>query len=145
MKARTITLALALAMAATAPAWAVNKCTGADGKVVFQDAPCEGEGEKLRIMGAGQGDPTSQGAVYWQREAEKNRRASQMQRAIAAREVVIGMTAEEVVASWGRPTKVNTTITGGSKTEQWVYRRGGVAAQYIYLHNGAVRSMQDSQ
>lgn len=30
----------ALLAALCAPAWAVNKCTGPDGKVAFQDAPC---------------------------------------------------------------------------------------------------------
>lgn len=27
-----------------APAWAINKCTGPDGKTVFQDAPCQKSG-----------------------------------------------------------------------------------------------------
>ena len=31
----------------TAPSWAVNKCAGADGKVVFQDAPCSGGSKNL--------------------------------------------------------------------------------------------------
>lgn len=35
-----------------APAWAVNKCTGPDGKVSFQDAPCAGKGEKLEVRPA---------------------------------------------------------------------------------------------
>ena len=34
----------ALALGFLAPAWAVNKCTGPDGKVMFQDAPCPGTG-----------------------------------------------------------------------------------------------------
>lgn len=33
----------------TLPAWAINKCTGADGRIVFQDMPCQGRGEKLNI------------------------------------------------------------------------------------------------
>ena len=37
---------------ATSPAWAINKCTGADGKVVFQDAPCAGKGETLDVRPA---------------------------------------------------------------------------------------------
>jgi hypothetical protein len=36
-------------------AWAVNKCTGADGKVSFQDAPCEGAGEKVDVRPAMEG------------------------------------------------------------------------------------------
>jgi hypothetical protein len=43
---------IALASFATAPAWAVNKCTGADGKVQFQDAPCMGKGEVLVVKPA---------------------------------------------------------------------------------------------
>ena len=35
-----------------APAWAVNKCTGPDGKVSFQDAPCAGKGEQLDVRPA---------------------------------------------------------------------------------------------
>lgn len=42
---------LAVAMASN-HAWAVNKCTGADGKVVFQDAPCVGQGEVLHVRPA---------------------------------------------------------------------------------------------
>ncbi|WP_298210641.1 DUF4124 domain-containing protein [Acidovorax sp.] len=40
-----------------APAWAINKCTGTDGKVSFQDAPCVGEGEKIEVK------PVIQGAT----------------------------------------------------------------------------------
>lgn len=35
-----------------APAWAINKCTGPDGKTVFQDAPCAGKGEKIEVRPA---------------------------------------------------------------------------------------------
>lgn len=42
----------ALALGFLAPAWAVNKCTGADGKVSFQDAPCAGQGEKIEVRPA---------------------------------------------------------------------------------------------
>jgi hypothetical protein len=34
------------------PAQAVQKCTGPDGKVVFQDLPCAGRGEQLNIRPA---------------------------------------------------------------------------------------------
>lgn len=43
---------LAIACLAASPAWAINKCTGADGKVVFQDAPCAGKGETLNVRPA---------------------------------------------------------------------------------------------
>ena len=44
---------LLLFLNAHAPAWAINKCTGADGKVVFQDAPCaDGKGGKIDVRPA---------------------------------------------------------------------------------------------
>lgn len=45
----------ALALGCLAPAWAVNKCTGADGRVSFQDAPCTGQGEKIDVRPAIEG------------------------------------------------------------------------------------------
>lgn len=39
-------------------AWAVNKCTGPDGAVVFQDAPCAGKGETLTVKPASGAAPT---------------------------------------------------------------------------------------
>lgn len=44
-----------LALGFLAPAWAVNKCIGADGKVSFQDAPCTGQGEKIDVRPSTQG------------------------------------------------------------------------------------------
>jgi len=34
------------------PALAINKCTGSDGKVIFQDAPCAGKGERVDVRPA---------------------------------------------------------------------------------------------
>lgn len=34
------------------PAWAVNKCTSADGQITFQDAPCAGKGEAITVRPA---------------------------------------------------------------------------------------------
>jgi hypothetical protein len=45
----------ALALGSVAPAWAINKCTGDDGKVSFQDAPCPGDGEKIEVRPAMEG------------------------------------------------------------------------------------------
>lgn len=45
-------IAAALIAFSVAPAWAVNKCTGLDGKVVFQDAPCMGKGETIAVRPA---------------------------------------------------------------------------------------------
>lgn len=46
------TIAALLLTIAVAPAWAVNKCTGPDGAVVFQDAPCAGKGGAVAVRPA---------------------------------------------------------------------------------------------
>ena len=44
---------MAATLLAASPAWAINKCTGPDGKVVFQDAPCaDGRGGKIDVKPA---------------------------------------------------------------------------------------------
>lgn len=42
-----------------APAWAINKCTGPDGKTVFQDAPCAGKGGKIEVKPASGNAPVA--------------------------------------------------------------------------------------
>ena len=46
-----------------APAWAINKCNVADGKVVFQDTPCAGKGEQLTVRPASGTAPVAPVAV----------------------------------------------------------------------------------
>jgi len=133
------------AAALALPAWAVNKCTEPDGRVVFQDAPCQGVGEKLKIPGERKASDGSKSSDDLQTRFEQNMRILREQQEIADRPVSIGMTAEEVISTWGRPMKVNTTVTPGKRSEQWVYRRGRSRTQYVYLDNGVVRATQDSQ
>lgn len=54
---------LAAALIAAAPAWAINKCTGSDGKTVFQDAPCAGKGEKIEVRPASGSAPIAPSAA----------------------------------------------------------------------------------
>jgi hypothetical protein len=55
-------------------------------------------------------------------------------------EVSIGMTAEQVRLSWGKPERINATLSAQSQREQWVYGK-----QYLYMHNGVLKSMQTSR
>lgn len=51
---------------AAAPAWAINKCTQKDGKVVYQDAPCQNTAaanETVKTWGAGQAAPSAAGTT----------------------------------------------------------------------------------
>lgn len=49
---KKISIAVALLAALSGPTWAINKCTGPDGKMVFQDAACAGKGEKINVRPA---------------------------------------------------------------------------------------------
>ncbi|MFN7856738.1 MAG: DUF4124 domain-containing protein [Acidovorax sp.] len=67
-----------LVLGCMSPAWAVYKCTEANGKVSFQDAPCPGEGQKIDVRPGTRGataSPTPSGAsaegafgATWQRK-----------------------------------------------------------------------------
>ena len=55
--------------------------------------------------------------------------------------VDIGMTADDVrKSSWGKPQKINSTITANGRHEQWVYGGGN-----LYLDNGVLTSIQTSR
>lgn len=58
---------------------------------------------------------------------------------VAAHKVGLGMNAEQVKLSWGKPSAINETIRTGLTSEQWVYSKSG---QYVYLENGFVTSVQ---
>ena len=134
------------------PAWAINKCTLADGKVVYQDAPCQGGGTTVNTSGAGQADANSGGSIYYKREAARlaseesaqmtaQARANKISTAIYKRQIVVGMTADEARQSWGEPSKVNASVGSYGRHEQWVYP----GSQYVYVQNGLVTSAQAPQ
>jgi hypothetical protein len=58
--------------------------------------------------------------------------------AIKIRRILIGMTADQVVLSWGEPEKKNQTTTASGTSEQWIYPEG----QFAYLDNGILTAMQ---
>lgn len=52
--------------------------------------------------------------------------------------VVIGMTKDQCIESWGHPTRINRTTTASRVSEQWVYSR-----RYLYFENGVLVTIQD--
>lgn len=60
---------------------------------------------------------------------------------VACGGVLVGMTADQVLAAWGKPTDVNRTTTAVGSSEQWVY--GDLDASYVYLDNGVVTTIQN--
>ncbi|MEL4180220.1 hypothetical protein [Roseateles sp. PN1] len=120
------------------------KCT-VNGKVVYQDAKCDG-GVNVNVSGAGAADFNSPSAQLVRRELEAAHREKVIGDAMRDGRVIVGMTAEEVVRVWGRPTKINQTITASVVSEQWVYRREKIGDdQYVYLSNGFVRTIQTTR
>lgn len=76
MSFKSIVFASAL-LALCAPVMAITKCTGADGKVSFQDAPCAGKSEAVNIRPAsGPGraaEPAAAAASGAKRQTESQR------------------------------------------------------------------------
>lgn len=58
--------------------------------------------------------------------------------AIEEEKVFIGMTSKQGLMSWGKPRKINVTVTSGGKSEQWVY----VGSNYLYFENGILTGIQ---
>jgi hypothetical protein len=57
--------------------------------------------------------------------------------ATSTSEVVMGMTKEDVEASWGRPQRVDVAGNPRNENERWQYNRDG-AVKYIFFEGGAV-------
>lgn len=133
----------------------VYRCT-VDGRTVFSDQPCAEEGnvQEVRIFDHG---PSAEDAAAARARANALRERTaaeqaqgeaqrefnrQVTNAIAARRVLVGMTADDVRRSWGEPGKINRSVSGSSVREQWVYDRGNYRMQYVYLTNGEVTGIQ---
>lgn len=52
--------------------------------------------------------------------------------------VVIGMTKDQCIESWGHPSRINRTTTALIVYEQWVYGN-----RYLYFENGKLVTIQD--
>ncbi len=155
----------AAALLAASPAWAVNKCVGSDGKVSYQQAPCDRVAPTSSIYDRsrsnahnfpGNKDVMSPEEVAKSLEAgipSAQRVKAERDRAIRAKglqdleprraRLQIGMTADQVRAAWGEPTSVNRTVTERNTHEQWVYRQRS-KTDYVYMDGGVVRSFQTS-
>jgi hypothetical protein len=55
--------------------------------------------------------------------------------------VVFGMLEREVLASWGKPSRINSTNYGYSNKAQWVYDYPW-GVDYVYFDNGVLVATQ---
>lgn len=59
---------------------------------------------------------------------------------ISAGKISLGMTKEQVIASWGKPDDINRSVGSWGVHEQWVY--GNPYRNYLYFENGILTSWQ---
>lgn len=131
---------LAAALLAATPAWAIHKCKAPDGKTVFQDIPCTGQGEKLEVRPAsGYANPAAQADA--QVRVEKIKYDNAMAEAIRTHKPLVGMTVEQLQESMGMPTRVNASNYNGVLHDQLIYERPG-ETWYVYMRNGRLVSFQ---
>lgn len=114
----------ALLLTAAAPGWAINKCTGPDGRVSFQDAPCQPgqQGSAIEVRPAsGPADTTpaatpasTEGAFgpRWQRRTWlENRGVPDAESAIDAHRASC---AQEQARLRARQTSANNNLAGAT-------------------------------
>ena len=125
------------------PAWAVNKCTGSDGKVIYQETACDNAQKTETVTIKPTAAPTSSEAYG----AMLERRLSEAKKACGMADLPslpeIGWSEDKfmrcskigVVGS----VKVNTTETSAGVSKQFVFR---VSEVYVYTVNGTVTAVQ---
>jgi hypothetical protein len=75
---------------------------------------------------------------------------NQIAHAIQKRDIVAGMSAQEVVSAWGRPRDIEVAGDGSRGNERWIYypgnslRYGMAQSSVIYFENGRVAGWQAS-
>lgn len=59
--------------------------------------------------------------------------------------ISLGMTKEQVIASWGKPNDINRTVTMRGVSEQWVYGSYGSYAKHklLYFEDNKLTAWQD--
>ncbi len=64
--------------------------------------------------------------------------------AIINGKIILGMTAEMVIASWGYPDDVNKSVTGYGTNEQWIYGDyDSIEEHFLYFDNGILTGWQE--
>lgn len=110
------------------------------------DDSIEYEREKeLRVIEEKKWDQQQKSAAAAQakRKAEREKQilatyGEKTGRMILAKQVQIGWSKKLCIESWGKPSKVNTTINAYGTEEQWVYS----LSRYLYFHGDKLYTIQ---
>lgn len=138
-------LILILSVLTLNAAWAINKCATQGGGYVFQDLPCIGKGETIKVMpGSGMSDAGTADAIAKSKKmvTDVNWR-SKVQEAILSHYPLIGMTRSELDQAMGTPTTVNASNYSGVLKDQIIYRQPR-QTWYVYTEQGLVTSIQNT-
>jgi hypothetical protein len=69
--------------------------------------------------------------------------SNRFKKAIREGTIVLGMSKDMVIASWGNPTDINRTVYTWGVKEQWIYGVDIGSRTYFYFENGILKSWQD--
>ncbi|MFC1666369.1 hypothetical protein ACFL0P_00665 [Candidatus Omnitrophota bacterium] len=69
--------------------------------------------------------------------------SEKIKQGILAKRIDIGMTSQELIASWAYPRRIGRTVTDYGTREQWIYDPLGDYRTYVYLENDIVTDWQD--
>ncbi len=142
---------LLVSVALEVDAATLNKCIDANGQITFTHTSCPSGGsiESIEVGRGGAGmllgparpdeevaeeaKPTKDmvTVVGGGSEATACSRVPEqdMRTAIVRNQISVGMTDTQVVQSWGKPNEINRSSHG----DQWVYYRGPVDMQFVYV------------
>ncbi len=123
------------------PATAVQKCTGPDGRISYQDSACPARGQALvleePLRSLDPGRPQTDTA---RRQAAQSAQAT---RATANGQPYVGMTAAALERLMGPPDRVNrTSYSDGALQDRAEYQRNGRLLR-VYVLNGKVVEVQN--
>ncbi|MFN2348660.1 MAG: DUF4124 domain-containing protein [Thioalkalivibrio sp.] len=154
---KSFLLLIALTVSTTAHAQ-VYRCE-VNGQTVFSQAPCAPDAETIqtapprrstapRGLRPGERDALRQQSNRVERERaraaehhEAERERQRIDSALRSRQVVPGMTPDQVRRAWGAPVRINRTDSQRSYREQWVYEREDDRRNYVHFRDGLVTSV----
>lgn len=134
----------------------IYKCEE-DGKTTFSQTSCEGVMQEIEVKESYAVNNEEQIAAQkkneeyllrYKEKKEKEYAAKMFERKIAnainQQQVMIGMSATEVVRSWGKPNDINSSNGSYGSHDQYVYRRVNNETQYVFLEDGFVTSWSNN-
>jgi len=71
--------------------------------------------------------------------------AERAEKLIRLKKVAIGMSRKDVVRSWGKPDKIDSTLSEKGKSDLMIYHRGSAKSQHVFINElGVVSSVKSA-